>query len=59
MASRGRVFRGLVNEVEEETRHFLTSEKGRVLQIAQCETGNHISATWIVDPGEGCGEDGR
>ncbi len=59
MASRGRVFRGLVNEVEEETSYFLTSEKGRVLRMAHSGTDDPTTARWIVDPGEGCGEDGR
>jgi hypothetical protein len=59
MASRCRVFRGLVKEVEEETADFLATEMGRMLRTAHAETGDPIAAKLIVDPGEGCGEDGR
>ena len=59
MASSCRVFRGLVKEVEEEINHFLLAENVRVLQLAQSETGDHITVTLIVDPAEGPGEDGR
>jgi hypothetical protein len=58
MASSCRVFRGLVREVEEEINHFLSVENVRVLQLAQSETGDHITVTLIVDPAEGPGEDG-
>jgi hypothetical protein len=59
MTSSCRVFRGLVKEVEEEVNHFLSVENVRVLQLAQSETGDHITVTLIVDPVEGPGEDGR
>ncbi len=59
MASSCRVFRGLVKEVEEDINHFLLAEKVRVLQLAQSETGDHITVTLIIDPDEGPGEDGR
>jgi hypothetical protein len=59
MASNCRVFRGLVKEVEEEINHFLSAEKVHVSQLAQSETGDHITVTLIVDPAEGPGEDGR
>ena len=59
MASRCRVFRGLVREVEEEINRFLSTANVRVLQLAQSETGDHITVTLIVDPVEGPGEDGR
>jgi hypothetical protein len=59
MASSCRVFRGLVKEVEEEVNLFLSSAKVCVLQMAQSETGDHITVTLIVDPLEGPGEDGR
>jgi hypothetical protein len=59
MASNCRVFRGLVKEVEEEINRFLSTENVRVLQMAQSETGDHITVTLIVDPAEGSGWDGR
>ncbi len=59
MASNCRVFRGLVKEVEEEINRFLSSADVRVLQLAQSETGDHITVTLIVDSAEGSGEDGR
>ncbi len=59
MASTCRVFRGLVKEVEEEINHFLLTTSVRVSQLAQSETGDHITVTLIVDPAEGCGPDGR
>ena len=59
MASSCRVFRGLVKEVEEEINRFLSTANVRVLQMAQSETGDHITVTLIVDPAEGSGEDGR
>ncbi len=59
MASNCRVFRGLVKEVEEEINRFLSTANVRVLQLAQSETGDHITVTLIVDPAEGPGEDGR
>ena len=59
MASNCRVFRGLVKEVEEEINHFLSAENVHVMQLAQSETGDHITMTLIVDPAEGPGEDGR
>ena len=59
MASSCRVFRGLVKEVEEEINRFLSTENIRVLQMAQSETGDHITVTLIVDPAEAPGEDGR
>jgi len=59
MAPSCRVFRGLVKEVEEEINHFLSTENVRVLQLAQSETGDHITVTLIVDPSNGSGEDGR
>ena len=58
MVSSCRVFRGLVKEVEEEINHFLSTANVRVLQMAQSETGDHITVTLIVDPAEGPGEDG-
>ena len=59
MASSCRVFRGLVKEVEEEINHFLSTANVHVLQLAQSETGDHISVTLIVDATEGSGEDER
>ena len=59
MASSCRVFRGLVREVEEEINRFLSDANVRVLQLAQSETGDHITVTLIVDPSEGPGEDGH
>ena len=59
MASSCRVFRGLVKEVEEEINRFLSTANVRVLQMAQSETGDHITVTLIVDPAEGSGGDGR
>ena len=59
MASNCRVFRGLVKEVEEEINGFLSTANVRVLQMAQSETGDHITVTLIVDPAEGSGWDGR
>ena len=59
MASNCRVFRGLVREVEEEINRFLTDANVRVLQLAQSETGDHITVTLIVDPAKGPVEDGR
>ena len=59
MATSCRVFRGLVREVEEEINLFLSAANVRVLQLAQSETGDHITVTLIVDPVEGPGEDGR
>jgi hypothetical protein len=59
MASNCRVFRGLVREVEEEINRFLSTANVRVLQLAQSETGDHITVTVIVDTAEGSGEDGR
>jgi len=58
MASSCRVFRGLVKEVEEEVNHFLSTAKVHVLQLAQSETGDHITVTLIVDSAEGPGGDG-
>jgi hypothetical protein len=58
MASNCRVFRGLVKEVEEEINHFLSAAPVRVLQMAQSETGDHITVTLIVDAAEGSGGDG-
>ena len=59
MASSCRVFRGLVKEVEEEINGFLSTANVRVAQLAQSETGDHITVTSIVDSVEGPGEDGR
>ena len=59
MVSSCRVFRGLVKEVEEEINHFLSTANVRVQQLAQSETGDHITVTLIVDSVEGSGEDGR
>jgi hypothetical protein len=59
MASSCRVFRGLVKEVEEEINHFLSTANVHVLQMAQSETGEHITETLIVDSAEGSGEDER
>ena len=59
MALGCRVFRGLVREVEEEINRFLSTANVRVLQLAQSETGDHVTVTLIVDPAEGLGEDGR
>jgi hypothetical protein len=59
MVSGCRVFRGLVREVEEEISHSLSAANARVLQLAQSETGDHITVTSIVDSVEGPGEDGR
>ncbi|MDH3264897.1 MAG: hypothetical protein OEM24_12985 [Paracoccaceae bacterium] len=59
MASHCRIFRGLVREVEEEINRFLSTANVRVLQLAQSETGDHITVTLIVDSAEGSGEDGR
>lgn len=59
MTASCRVFRGLVKEVEEEINHFLSAENVHVLQLAQSETGDHITVTLIVEPAEGPGEDGR
>ena len=58
MTSNCRVFRGLVKEVEEEINHFLAAAPVHVLQMTQSETGDHITVTSIVDPGEGSGGDG-
>jgi hypothetical protein len=58
MASSCRVFRGLVKEVEEEINHFLSSSEVHVLQLAQSETGDHITVTLIVESVEGPGGDG-
>jgi len=58
MASSCRVFRGLVKEVEEEINHFLSTENVHVLQLAQSETGDHITVTVIVDLDKGPGGDG-
>ena len=49
MALRVRIFRGLVKEAEEDINKFLTTHEVRVLQIAQSESGNHISVTMLVD----------
>ncbi len=59
MASSCRVFRGLVKEVEEEINRVLSTASVRVLQMAQSETGDHITVTLIIDPAEGSGGDGR
>jgi len=59
MASTCRVFRGLVREVEEEINRFLSVANVRVLQLAQSETGDHITITLIIDSAEGPGEDAR
>jgi hypothetical protein len=59
MASSCRVFRGLVREVEEEINQFLSAANVRVLQLAQSETGDHITVTVIIDSSEVSGEDGR
>jgi len=59
MASSCRVFRGLVREVEEEINQFLSAANVRVLQLAQSETGDHITVTVIIDSLEAPGEDGR
>ena len=59
MASNCRVFRGLVKEVEEEINRFLSTANVGVQQLAQSETGDHITVTLIVDSAEGPGEDGR
>ena len=59
MGSTCRVFRGLVKEVEEEINRFLSTANVRVQQLAQSETGDHITVTLIVDSVEGPGEDGR
>jgi len=59
MTSNCRVFRGLVKEVEEEINHFLSSERVHVMQLAQSETGDHITVTLIVDPAKGAGGDER
>ena len=58
MGANGRVFRGLVKEVEEEINRLLSTANGRVLQMAQGEAGDHITVTLIVDPAEGSGWDG-
>ncbi len=58
MASSCRVFRGLVKEVEEEINRFLSTASARVLQLAQSETGDHITVSLIVDPAEDSGGDG-
>jgi len=52
MASNCRVFRGLVKEVEEEINHFLATMDVEVQQLAQSETGDHITVTLIVNPAE-------
>ena len=49
MALRVRIFRGLVKEAEEDINKFLMTHEVRVLQIAQSESGNHISVTMLVD----------
>ena len=59
MGSSCRVFRGLVRDVEEEINQFLSAANVHVLQLAQSETGDHITVTLIVDPVEDPGEDGR
>ena len=59
MASNCRVFRGLVKEVEEEINRFLSTANVRVRQMAQSETGDHITVTLIVNPAEGSGGDER
>ncbi len=59
MASNCRVFRGLVEEVEEEINRFLSTANVGVQQLAQSETSDHITVTLIVDSAEGPGEDGR
>ncbi len=59
MASGRRVFRGLVREVEEEINLFLSAANVRVLQLAQSETGDHISVTGIIDSSEVSNGDGR
>jgi hypothetical protein len=59
MATSCRVFRGLVREVEEEINLFLSAANVRVLQLAQSETGDHITVTVIIDSLESSGEDGR
>ena len=58
MGSSCRVFRGLVKEVEEEINHFLSAENVRVLQLAQSETGDHISVTLVVEEPEHLLENG-
>ena len=59
MASSCRVFRGLVREVEEEINQFLSAANARVLQLAQSETGDHITVTVIIDSSEVSNGDGR
>jgi hypothetical protein len=59
MASSCRVFRGLVREVEEEINQFLSAANVRVLQLAQSETGDHITVTVIIDSSEVSNGDGR
>jgi hypothetical protein len=59
MASSCRVFRGLVRDVEEEINQFLSAANVRVLQLAQSETGDHITVTVIIDSSEVSSEDGR
>jgi hypothetical protein len=59
MGSSCRVFRGLVREVEEEVNQFLSAANVHVLQLAQSETGDHITVTVIIDSAEVANEDGR
>ena len=59
MGSSCRVFRGLVKEVEEEINRFLSTANVRVQQLAQSETGDHITVTVIIDSTEVSNEDGR
>ena len=58
MGSSCRVFRGLVKEVEEEINRFLSTANVRVQQLAQSETGDHISVTLIVEEPEALPEGG-
>ena len=59
MASNCRVFRGLVKEVQEEINRFLSTSNVRALQLAQSETGDHLTVTRIIEAAEGTGRDER
>jgi hypothetical protein len=48
-----------VREVEEEVNQFLSAANVHVLQLAQSETGDHITVTVIIDSAEVSNEDGR
>ncbi len=59
MALRVRIFRGLVKEAEEDVNKFLATHELRLLQMAQSETGDHISVTLIFEEPEALPDDGR